>query len=582
MTTRTMTDSNAAEDLEPSWVENITAWGVASRGVTLLIDPYITSWDKLAAIDVETDEADNFVGIGITWGNQSVVYFTTLNPNVREILSSCKLIGHNIKSDAQWLRKWGVNIRPEQLVYDTMMASYVQDSSKQSHALKDLAKDVLGYEYPAYKEIVGTGKSKQTLDKQPVELTANYCGMDVLSTYKLYHYFQKTLTEAQLQYLSEIELPTMWALMLMEERGVQIDAAYLRTLDTRFNLEINRLVEGIKLRAPSIENVNSDRQVASFLSAKGFELPKTEKGKDSVSAKALEPYSGVPFVKALRRYSELEKLVSTYTKPLIERSNGEESYRLHANFNQAVTDTGRLSSSKPNLQNIPARTSTGNLVRRAFITSPGRVLIDADYSQIEPRLFAHFSQDPELLKIFLSGHDLYDSVAETIGSTRAVAKTVWLALTYNAGAFKISQTAKIPFYQATSFVEAMKRKFKTAFAWKESVIRQAECDGYVTTMFGARRKVDHAGLGPNYMVQGSAAEIMKKALIATSEFLPVLTVHDELLFEVSGDSVHIDDSHNCIPHLVEAIKLRMESVIKLSVPLIVEVGVGRSWAEAKP
>jgi len=561
---------------QPEDILDYLTWGVKTRGATLFINPraYFPADVKTVVIDVETDEADNFVGLGTTWSHDRVYYYTELSEYLLKSLSGVNLIGHNIKSDAQWLRKWGINITPEQLVYDTMLASYVQDSTRRSHALKDLSSELFGIKRPSYKDIVGRGKQKVTLDKHPIDLVANYCGCDVLDTYKLYEYFTKVLSLEQRAYLEEIELPTMRALMLMEERGVSVNAEYLKTLDNKFTLEVKRLVERVRSISCTIENVNSDKQVGDFLVSKGFALQKTATGKNSVSNKSLEPYQGVPFIKTLTRYSELEKLLSTYTGPLLEASLGQSVYSLHASFNQAITHTGRLSSSNPNLQNIPTRTDTGALVRRAFIAPTGCILIDADYSQIEPRLFAHESQDPELLKIFREGHDLYDYVAAAIGSSRSVAKTVWLALSYNAGPFKISQTAKIPISQAYTFINKMKQKFSTAFKWKEATILKASSDKYVNTLYGRRIPIQEEGLAPNYKIQGSAAEIMKKAIIATSEFNPVLTVHDELLFQVR-------QSDRFPYEVVDSIRGRMENAAKLSVPLLVEVGTGSNWQDAK-
>lgn len=566
---------DSERETKESWISDISAWGLNSRGVELFVDKFPSDAKEFAAIDVETDEADNFVGIGVCFEPSRVYYFTKIGPDLHYLLCNTKLMGHNIKSDALWLRKWQIGILAEQLVFDTMLASYVQDSTKSSHALKDLAKEILGYEYPTYKEIVGTGKNKKTLEKQEVSLVANYCGMDTLSTYRLWTYFEKTLSTDQKGYLKDLEIPTMWALMEMEERGVMVDADYLRTLDYKFNVEIQRLAEKIKLRAPSIENINSNQQVGSFLVSKGFALPQTATGKPSVSAKALESFEGCPFIKTLRRHSELDKLIGTYTKPLLGRSNDKANYRLHANFNQAITHTGRLSSSSPNLQNIPTRTDTGNLLRGAFVASPKHIFIDADYSQIEPRLFAHFSQDTELLRIFREGHDLYDYVASAIGSSRSVAKTVWLALSYNAGAFKIAQTAHITSAQAVMFIEKMKERFKIAFKWKEQIIRESDSHKYVETLFGRRIKLKESSLGPNYKVQGSAAEVMKKAIIATQRFQPVLTVHDELLFELYDGAG--SDYQACVCE----IRQRMENVIKLSIPLVVEIGIGKTWKGAK-
>lgn len=341
---------------------------------------------KPIVVDVETDEKDNFVGIGWTQDGLCITYITNLEW-IRKMLESCPLIGHNLKFDIKQLIGWGISIKPEQYVGDTCLMSYVQNTTKASHSLKDLAKEYLGMEWPKYKEIVGTGKKKVTLDKQPVELVARYNGMDVLATYRLYEYFQKTLTPQQKRYLETVELPTARVLMEMELRGVRVNIEYLKKLDKEFETKLTLIENGVHLYWHDKEhfNINSNAQVAKLLLNQGAVLPKTAKGNFKVDKQTLEGLKHVPVVPLLLEYSKIEKLKSTYTTTLLEK---QREGKVYAQFNQISRDskgtsvgisTGRLSSSNPNLQNIPTKTEEGKLIRKAFIPEDGKVFIDADY-----------------------------------------------------------------------------------------------------------------------------------------------------------------------------------------------------------
>lgn len=553
----------------------IETWGVSAQGGKLLVNPSPSLLDRdTYALDVETDERDNLVCLCLATDKDAYV-FDTLTLELRKKLSDLKLVGHGIKADIKWLRMWGVPIKDSQLVFDTMIGAYVLDSTKQKYGLKALASEMLDMHYPSYRQMVnGFGKGHTTLDMVDAAQVHNYNANDAIATYRIYQQLEPKLSEKQWDYLETLEAPTAQVLAEIESRGMLIDVDKAHELAMKFGYEMTRIVSLIQEEAPSIKNVNSNAQVGKHLISLGMDLPQTKTGKAAVNKKALEKYRQVPLIKLLLRYSEVEKLKSTYTDVLLEKSPNPEArtYRLHAYFNQCATNTGRLSSSGPNLQNIPTRTDDGALIRECFIAPPGSVLVDADYSQIEPRIMAHYSQDPVMLQIFRDGEDLYDAISKYVGCERAVAKILWLALAYNAGAYKIAEIAGISVNQAFRFLDKMKERFPALFYWKDLTIKKAEKDGFILTLFGRRIELPpgQTSKGTNYVVQGSASEVMKLALIATSQYSPISTIHDEIIFERP-------EGQECVSQITRA----MTGVITLSVPLVVKVGVGKSWAEAK-
>ena len=550
-------------------VINQLDWGVESKGGRLLkfenFLPPTGTW----IIDVENNNDGSFAGFGMTQNGIAVYFFDKL-PQDKNWFSRMELVGHNCKYDVQMLRKWGFNVKPEQIVFDTQLASYVQDSTKLHHGLKPLALIELGMSWPTYKELCGTGKKAVSIGTLPIDIVANYNGCDVLATYRLYTLYQKLLTADQRAYLDQIEMPTMRVILEMEERGVQIDEGEIASLLAEFEAERMALKSTI-CASLKIENPNSNKQVGAALVALGYRLPKTQTGNPSVGKEALESYQNDTKIQPLIRWSEIDTLVSYFLKPITQKV---KKGRLYGSFNQAVTDTGRLSSSGPNLQNIPTRTEDGNRLRGAFIAKPGYMLIDADYSQIEPRLMAHFSQDPMLLRVFRQNLDLYDSVSEAVGlpvdkTSRKISKILWLAMSYNAGAAKLARAAGLTKDQAYQFLDRMKRTYEQFFYWRAKTISQCEIAGGVMTLFGRLIPLDRefAHMGPNYIIQGSAAEINKLGLQAVRHLSPILNVHDEIIFE--------------LPAPVDEISDLMTQVCELTVPVEVEIGVGPSWAGAK-
>ena len=583
--------------------------GPARYGVNLYINDNSAEIDfnLPMIIDVETDEKDNFVGYAITQNGTDIYYFTTLGKYWSEKL---KFIGHNLKFDIKQLIGWGISIKPEQYFGDTCLMSYVQNTTKETHSLKDLAKEYLGMEWSTYKEMVGTGKNKVTLDKQPVDKVAAYCGMDCLATYKLHEFLQKKLTLQQKRYLETIELPTARVLMEMELKGVQVDVEYLEKLDATFDQQRYGLMYKVQEqweKIPKLQkdltrdkkdntfNINSNLQIANLLQAQGAILPKTPKGNLKVDKATLEQWKHLPVVPCLLEYSKIEKLKSTYTETLLEK---QKDGRIYANFNQLARNnkgqsvgisTGRLSSNNPNLQNIPAKSEEGKLIRKAFVAGNDKVFIDADFSQIEPRLVAHFSKDPLFLAAFNEQRDIYADLVEGTGRNRNDGKTFMLALLYGAQPKKLASVFKCTEQEAENIVKKIMSKLPGVTAWINRTKYEAHQKKGVWTLFkrwiplplinsdDRYERMHWERVAVNSVIQGSAAEIMKLGLIKLKEagYMPVLTVHDEFLIEITDNKLGLETGH------VNLIKNVLESIVKIDVPLKVEIGIGKNWGDAK-
>ncbi len=613
-------------------------FGPSTYGSILHINKPCQFIIKPLVIDIETDEKDNCVGFAATQDGKDIYYYTANKINdfkITGFLETLNLIGHNLKGDMKWLINWGIKLKSSQLFYDTMLASYVQNTTKESQGLKELAKEYLGMEWPSYHEMVGKGKAKQTLDKQEVGRVAAYCGMDCLATYRLYEYFKNKLTTQENKYLEEIELPTARALLDMELRGAQVDIEYLKRLNSEFEEQLEQLnikifkearnsgvlhswpepighyteivlcaccnrteeqfIETGKKHVLEKFNINSNRQIASLLQAQGAILPKTQKGNLKVDKATLEQWKHLPAVPLLLEYSKIEKLKSTYTEALLEK---QKNGRIFCSFNQLSKDskgnsvgisTGRLSSSNPNLQNIPTRTEEGKQIRHAFIPGNGKCFIDADFSQIEPRLVAHFTGDRTFVEAYQQNRDIYQELVEGTGRDRQDGKTFMLALLYGAQAKKLSAVFKCSEKEAESIVSQIMQKLPGVVSWINRVKWGARQKKGVRTLFGRwiplpkinsqdkYERLHWERVAVNAIIQGSAAEIMKKSLIALHEvgYSSVLTVHDEFLIEEENHSKADTETHT------KVIKSILENIVKLNVPLKVDVGIGSTWLESK-
>lgn len=575
--------------------ESTSTWGVSSHDYTLIIGDGQGLRPSRYVVDVETDESEarNFVGLALVdlrAPTQEVHYIPEITERLREILSKSQFVGHNVKFDLHCMRGWGIKIDSSQIHGDTMLMAYSRSTTEESYGLKDLVKAHLGWTYPTYREIVGTGKGKLTLDQQNRELVANYCGMDALSAAELFRVFTKGQSRAERRYYQCLELPVYRALFDVEARGITIDCDYVRRLDGEFLQAKAGYLRDLQSAVGDPEfNPGSPKQVQEKLFKKvGIQAQET-------GVKILKAYENIPEIKALLKFREVSKLASTYTTAFLALPSLP---LIHTRFNQVAVDsaadtttgirTGRLSSSEPNLQNIPTRTELGNKIRAAFIAPVGHKLIVADYSQIEYRLLAHFSEERRLIDAFKNGVDVHEATGLALGVDRKLGKTLNFAAIYGAQPKKIAFTAGITEDEAATFLARYWDNLPGVQQWIAYTRARARVRLGVETLYGrfislpdliskdmyARFHAERAAI--NYVIQGSAAEVMKLALLRLHALgLDVrLTVHDEFVVQVKDVSDRVE-----LARL--KVEQAMSNVVTLKVPLLVDAHVGQNWQEAK-
>jgi DNA polymerase I len=510
--------------------------------------------------------------------------------------------GHNIKVDWQVLRRAGVELAG--VAYDSMLASFVLDPGRRSHAIDTLCLEHLGRTLQTYQDMTGKGKGEIPFAEVAVPQAANYCGMDSATVLALHRYFAPMLNEMQMEpLLREIEMPLLEVLVDMEWTGIRIDLALFNRLSEELGTDLRRLDEEIARVAGTDVNLNSPRQLASILFEKQ-QLPVLKKTKTgpSTDADVLEQLAamGHELPRLILEYRELQKLKGTYVDALPQRIN-RTTGRIHTSFNQAGAATGRLSSAEPNLQNIPIRTPRGEAIRAGFIPREGWVFVVADYSQIELRTMAHLSEDPAFIEAFRQGGDIHRQTAALIfnvpvaGVTpemRARAKTINFATIYGQGAFALSRQLGISLEDAKEFITRYFERFSGVRAFLDRQVELARRQGYVETLFKRRRYIpeikernfNQRAYGErnaqNSPLQGSAADLIKLAMVRIHRAIRdrglqsrmLLQVHDELVFEAPPGEVQT---------LAELVREQMENVAQLRVPLVVDIGTGPNWLEAK-
>jgi DNA polymerase-1 len=510
--------------------------------------------------------------------------------------------GHNIKFDWQVLRRAGVELAG--VAYDSMLASFVLDPGRRSHAIDTLCLEHLGRALQTSGDLTGKGKSEISFAEVAVPLAANYCGLDSATILALHRFFAPMLVEMNLEgLLRDIEMPLLEVLVDMEWEGITIDLAVFRRLSSELGADLRRLEEEIARVAGTDLNLNSPRQLASVLFEKQ-QLPVLKKTKTgpSTDADVLEQLAamGHELPRLILEYRELQKLKSTYVDTLPQRIN-RRTGRIHTSFNQAGAATGRLSSAEPNLQNIPIRTHRGEAIRAGFVPREGWVFLVADYSQIELRIMAHLSEDPAFIEAFRQGGDIHRQTAALIfnvpldavtGDMRARAKTINFATIYGQGPFALSRQLGISLEDAKGFIARYFERFSGVRAFLDRQIHLARQQGYVETLFKRRRYIpeikdrnfNQRSYGErnaqNSPLQGSAADLIKLAMVRIHQAIRdrglqsrmLLQVHDELVFEAPPHEVDI---------LAGLVRERMENVTPLRVPLVVDIGTGPNWLEAK-
>ena len=507
-------------------------------------------------------------------------------------------IGHHLKYDAHVLENHGIHLQG--WYFDTMLASYVLNSVATRHGMDDVARLYLSHLTTSYEQIAGKGVKQKTFNQIEIETAAHYAAEDAHVTYRLYEVLSAKLQKYPelVNILHNIEMPVARVLTSMEENGIQLDLQFLDQLGVDFAQTMQDLENQIVELAGENFNVSSPKQVGEILfdklGLKGGK--KTATGQYSTSESVLEkiehPISGL-----ILDYRGLSKLKSTYTDGLLKQANSD-THRVHTSYHQALTATGRLSSTDPNLQNIPIRTKIGRQIRKAFVAPEGRVLLAADYSQIELRLMAHFSQDDALLDAFNHGQDVHRrTAAEVLGialedvtsDQRRQAKAVNFGLLYGMSEFGLIRQLGFTREESQNYIKQYFQRYPGIYEYMQRTRQVALEQGFVETILGrrlytpdidarnmmVRKAAERAAI--NAPLQGSAADIIKMAMIEVDKMLPqaqakmLLQVHDELVFEVDADA-----ADELAPQLAQV----MQSVVEISVPLLVEVGKGNNWDEA--
>ena len=578
------------------------------RGVTrLAVDTETTSTQPMWA---------ELVGISLAWQPGRGVYLPLAGPlgavtldlrmvgeKLGPILADPKIekIGQNLKYDLIVLGRAGFTLAGT--MFDTMLAAYVLQADRSSFALTSLAAEMLNHRCIPIEDIIGTGRNQRTMNEVPVEEVVPYAAEDADVAFRLAGVLRERLSDEGLTELFErIEMGLMPVLASMEQEGIRVDPVELGRQKNELAKRADELRERIIAAAGRVFNVDSPKQLREVLFEE-LELPvikrtKTGPSTDSSVLTELAALHEVPGL--VLDYRQISKLLSTYLVAL-GRCIHPVTERVHTSFRQTGTATGRLSSSDPNLQNIPVRTELGRQIRVAFMAGEGKVLISADYSQVELRVLAHLCEDETLLAAFRADQDIHRIVAaEVFGvgaeqvtpDQRARAKTVNFGIIYGQTAFGLARTLRIARKAAGEFIASYKRRFPKIDQFLQACVAQAKQAGYVETLAGRRRRIDGfdssnpqrralAGrLAINSVVQGSAADLIKIAMInihrrLAEEARPsrmLLQIHDELLFETPREAAEADGS---------IIAEEMTGAMQLRVPLKVDLGVGPNWRDAK-
>ncbi len=512
-----------------------------------------------------------------------------------------KKVGQNLKYDQHVLANHGITLQG--IAHDTLLQSYVLESHK-THGMDDLAERHLGLKTISFEEVAGKGAKQVTFNQVTVEVAAEYAAEDADITLQLHQALHPQIaTDAKLDFIySQIEIPSSNALFTIERNGVLIDRDMLNIQSNEIGMKLIALENQAYELAGQPFNLASPKQLQEILFGKlGIKpLKKTPSGTPSTDEDVLQELAlDYPLPKVLLEYRGLAKLKSTYTDKLPRMINPHTG-RVHTRYNQAVAITGRLASSDPNLQNIPVRSAEGRRIREAFIAPAGCVIISADYSQIELRIMAHLSQDEGLLKAFAAGEDIHRATAAEIfgvehatvdNEQRRYAKVINFGLIYGMSAFGLAQNLNIERSAAQSYIERYFARYPGVREYMNNTREAAKSKGYVETYFGRRlwvpeinssnglRRAGAERAAINAPMQGTAADLIKLAMIAVANWIKaenlqsklIMQVHDELVLEVPESELELVKT--TLPQL-------MQHVAKLDVPLLAEVGVGKNWEAA--
>ena len=583
---------------------------------------YINSC-KYFALDTETTSLDvmsaELVGIAISTQSGSGFYIPIghnyegapqqlSKASIMELLAPClemnqdKIVGQNLKYDLPILNSFGIKI--SNFKADTMLMSYVLNSTASRHNLDALAKFYLNRETITYETVVGSASRQIPFSKVFLEQATAYAAEDADITISLYETLLDKLTTQPelLKLLDNLEYPLLKVLSIIERNGAKIDVEMLEEYSAELSKKINSLSKEAYALAGQEFNLDSPKQLVEILFNKQ-KLPvlqKTPKGQPSTNEAILQRLAEeYPLPKIIIQYRTLAKLKSTYTDSLTKLEN-EATKRIHTSYHQAVTSTGRLSSANPNLQNIPIKTPEGRKIREAFIPEEGNSILSVDYSQIELRIMAHLSKDSSLCDAFLANLDVHSATAADVfdvdlkdvtNDQRRAAKAINFGLMYGMSAFGLTKQINVSRAEAQTYLDEYFKKYKGVETYMQNIRDQAKKDLFVETIMGrklhvadinssnfrVRSAAERAAI--NAPLQGSAADIIKVAMINIQNWIfakkppikMIMQVHDELIFEVQAENADI---------LTEEVKDIMENAVKLDVPLLTEAGIGKNWNES--
>ena len=481
-----------------------------------------------------------------------------------------------------------------------MIASYLLETEGR-HSLENLAAHYLGYTVLTYEQVCGKGKDQIGFDQVSIALATRYSAEDALITYRLWKkLIERLKEELLLQIFSEVDLPLVGILSKMELQGVAIDVPFLQGLSKEFDQELRQIEEQVAKFTSGPINLNSPRQIAQLLFEE-LKLPvqaktKTGYSTDATVLETLAPLHEVP--RLLLEYREITKLKGTYVDPL-PLMRDPTTGRIHTSYQQTVAATGRLSSSNPNLQNIPIRSDRGRRIRNAFVAAPGSLFVSADYSQIELRILAHMSADEELCRSFRHNEDVHRRTASEIFEValdqvddrqRGIAKAINFGLMYGKTPFGLAQELKISRAEAKQVIDRYFERYAGVKRFLDGQIEEAKERGYVTTLLGRKRHLpDIRSKNPairgnaermamNTPIQGTAADLMKLAMIKMDHVLEERQLRSRLILQVH-DEVVLECPESEAPSVLELVREAMESAMELTVPLTVNAAMGKHWSD---
>ena len=551
--------------------------------------------DKIIAVGIKTSNSMNIIYID----NQEE--FANSFKSIFED-KSIEKVGHDLKSDIIILKRLGIEV--ESIIFDSMIAAYLINPSQTSYSINNISKEYLGYYGKDEEMLLGKGKSKKGFDELSKEEIGDYLAFLLDTVFNIEDNMKKIVEEQEmLELYYDVELPLVEVLGSMEYYGFKIDKEELNELREEYNEEIDTLTRDIYELADIEFNINSPKQLGEILFEK-LSLPVIKKTKTGYSTdvevldKLKEQH---PIINKILRYRQIVKLKSTYIDGLLNLLN-KDTDRIHSSFNQTITTTGRISSTEPNLQNIPIRTEDGRKIRKAFIAeNKDYILVDADYSQIELRVLAHISRDSKLIEAFNTNEDIHTKTAsevfnvpreEVTSLMRSNAKAVNFGIIYGISDFGLSRDLNISRKEAKEYIDNYLRNYEKVKEYMENIVDLGKENGYVETILHRRRYIPELKaknfniksfgerIAMNTPIQGSAADIIKVAMVKVYNELKnrnlksrlILQIHDELIIEADREEVE---------EVKELMKGIMESCIKLDVPLIVDLETGDSWYETK-